>query len=333
MGMPAARGLFHRAIIESGPHPRCIPAETATWMASLFFEWLGFRIGDVDALQALPADILFAQFEKFIDRVDDPLIPGGRAGRWLLSPVVDGIHLPADPFSPASSESHDIPLMIGTNKDEAALFLALVPEIGNIDEVGLIRRLQGVCGDRTEKILNVHRKNRPGERPYDLLCAISSEDRRLLSIETAEQKVKQGGAPVYMYFFTWESNKGLLKAGHTMEIPFIFRNLDATGIIGTREDRAALSDIMSDTWIAFARNGNPNHPGIPEWEPYDMERRATLILDVPPKLAFDPWGEERLAWDGMPVQLPWEGEVFVTAMPGKSSVSGKRQKKTNEEMP
>jgi len=317
MGMPTARGLFHRGIIESGPHPRCIPGKTATLLASRFFEWLGLKKGDAASLQTMPADQLFKQFGRFIDQVDDPDLVGGRAGRWLLSPVVDGSFLPADPFSPASQASRDVPLMIGTNKDEAALFLARVPDIDKIDEAQLMERLEKVLGDRTEKVLSIHRKHRPEESRYDLLSAISSEDRRMMSIETAEEKAKQGGAPAYMYLFTWESNNGLLKAAHTMEIPFIFRNLDATPIVGTREDRFALMDIMSDTWVAFARNGSPNHAGLPEWEPYSMERRATMLLDVPPELAYDPWREERLAWKDIPVKLPWEGEVFVTAMPGR----------------
>jgi para-nitrobenzyl esterase len=317
MGMPLARGLFHRGIVESGPHPRCIPGDTATRLATLFFKWLGRKIDDVEYLQALPVDDLYYKFEKFIDQLEDPIVKGGRAGRWLLSPVVDGKYLPANPFSPASPEGYNVPLMIGTNKDEAALFLANEKGIDAIDDAQAIKRLQGVLGNRAEEVFNVHRKSRPKETPYDLLCAISSEDRRLLSIETAEEKAKQGGAPVYMYLFTWESNQGLLKAAHSMEIPFIFRTLDATDMVGTREDRYALSDIMSDTWIAFARNGNPNHPGLPEWKPYDAVRRATMIFDVPPRLENDPWREERLAWAKTPVKLPWEGEVFVTAMRGK----------------
>lgn len=289
----------------------------ATRLASRFFEWFGFKKGDAQSLQMLPADDLFRQFGKFIDQLDDPLLVGGRAGRWLLSPVIDGIFLPADPFSPASPESRDVPLIIGTNKNEAALILASIPNINTIDDSQVIRQIRKVLGDRAEEVFNAHRKNRPEESSYDLLTAISSEDRRILSIELAEEKSKQDGAPVYMYFFTWESNKGLLRAAHTIEVPFIFRNIEASRIIGTREDRYALADIMSNTWISFARNGDPNNSMLPKWESYDSERRATMILDVPPKLEFDPWREERLAWKGTSVKLPWEGVVFVTAMPGK----------------
>jgi para-nitrobenzyl esterase len=317
MGMPAARGLFHRGIIESGPHPRGIRRDVATRMARRFFEWLGLKVGDATSLQALPVDDLFYQFEKFIDQVDDPMFVNGRAGRWLLSPVIDGTFLPADPFCPASPEGRVVPLIIGTNKDEAALFLAYEGGVDAIDEAQLVKRLRGVLGDRAAAVVAIHRRNRPEDTPYDLLSAISSEDRRLLSIETAEEKVKQGGAPVYMYFFTWESNKGLLKAAHTMEIPFVFHNVDATAIVGTKENRYVLADMMSDAWIAFARNGNPTHPGLPEWEPYDTVRRSTMIFDVPPRVENDPWREERLAWADAPPKLPWEGKVFVTAMRGK----------------
>ncbi|MBU4316183.1 MAG: carboxylesterase/lipase family protein [Proteobacteria bacterium] len=317
MGMPKAKGLFHRGIVESGPHPRCIPGNVGTRLAERFFEYLGLNVGDVKSLQAISERELFNHFHKFIDVVDDPLLVKGRSGRWLISPIIDGKYLPAHPFSPASPEGRDVPLMIGTNKDEAALFLSYEKDLADLDDAQLIKRLSGVLGDRAQEVLDIHRKHRPKDSPYDLLSAISSEDRRLLSIETAEEKVKQGVAPVYMYFFTWESNQGLLKAAHTMEIPFVFRTLGVTNITGTREDQHILSDIMSDAWIAFARTGDPNHGAMPRWEPYDLERRATMIFDVPPKLEYDPWREERLAWKDAPPKMPWEGEVFVSAMKEK----------------
>ena len=199
-----------------------------------------------------------------------------------------------------------MPLLIGTNKDENALFLAYEEGAGILDEKELVKRLQPMLGDRAEAVIAVHHKNRPQETPWDLFVSILSEDRRLLSITIAEEKEKQGGAPVYLYFFTWESNHGLLKAAHTMEIPFVFRTLDATSIVGTRDDREVLADIMSDTWIAFARNGNQDNPAIPKWKPYNTKERATMIFDVPPRMEKDPRREERLAWEGISLRLPWE---------------------------
>ncbi len=96
-----------------------------------------------------------------------------------------------------------------------------------------------------------------------------------------------------------------------MEIPFVFHNLGSTPIVGTREDRTLLADTMSDTWIAFARSGDPNHAGLPAWDPYDVDQRATMLFDVPPRLESDPRAEERLAWGDLRPSLPWEGAAFV----------------------
>jgi len=166
-------------------------------------------------------------------------------------------------------------------------------------------------------VIDAHRRGQPEASDWDLLVSIMSEDRRLLSIETAEEKARQhqaGGAPVFMYLFTWETNVPLLKAAHTMEIPFVFHNLDKTDLVGTREDRHALADAMADAWIAFARTGSPGHPGIPRWAPYDEARRATMLFDAPPRLVNDPRREERLAWGDLRPSLPWEGRAFVGAV-------------------
>jgi para-nitrobenzyl esterase len=316
MGMPAARGLFHRAIIESGAHPRAVPRPLASLLARRLFGALGLEAGDVEALQAMPGEELFGRVEHAIGELDDPELPTSDSGRWMtLSPVLNAEHLPAHPFDPASPEGQDVPLIIGTNKDEMALFLAREPGAGHLEEAALVDRLRRVFGDRTEHVIDAHRRARPEETPWDLLVSITSEDRRLLSIETAEAKATQtaqrGGAPVYMYLLTWESDHELLKAAHTMEIPFVFHNLDATPIVGTRADRFALADLMSDTWIEFARAGDPNHERLPRWDPYDPDRRATMLFDSPPRLEDDPRSEERLAWGDQRPMLPWEGAAFV----------------------
>jgi para-nitrobenzyl esterase len=312
MGMPGARGLFHRGIIESGAHPRAVPRPLASLLARRLFEALGLEVGDVEPLQAIPGEELFARVEQAIGEIDDPDLPASDSGRWMtLSPVLNAEHLPAHPFDPASPEGADVPLIIGTNKDEMSLFLSREPGAGELDEAGLVERLSGVFGTQTSEVIETHRRNRPEETPWDLLVSITSEDRRLLSIETAEAKAVQGGAPVYMYLFMWESNHELLKAAHTMEIPFVFDNLDSTPIVGTREDRFALAEQLSTTWLAFARSGDPNHEGLPRWEPYDVDRRATMLFDVPSRLEEDPRSEERLAWGDLRPSLPWEGVAFV----------------------
>jgi len=312
MGMPVAKGLFHKGVIQSGAHPRGVPRPYADRLAEGLFDWLKIRKGDLDALQQMPVKQLFRETGRFLYRSEDPGLPASQAGRWMvLSPVVDGKILPANPFDPASEYGRDVPLIIGTNKDEMSIFYARMENAGQLTERQLAERLTPMFGDKTARVIEVHRKNRPEETPWDLFVAITSEDRRLLSIRTAEQKAGQGGAPVYMYLFTWETNYGLLKAAHTMEIPFAFNNIVKTAMVGTRKDRFKLGAMMSQAWIHFARTGNPGHEGIPAWEPYDLKRRATMLFDVPCNLAYDPRSEERRLWDDMPVRLPWEGETFV----------------------
>jgi para-nitrobenzyl esterase len=232
----------------------------------------------------------------------------------LLSPVVDGHYLPADPFGGvAAPTAANVPLIIGTNKDEAALFLVRQQGAGQLSMEQLLDRLRPVLGDRIEEVVAVYQRNRPNDTPWDLLVGISSEDRRMLSIDLAEQKAAGGPAPVYMYLFTWESDaeNGLMKAAHSLEIPFVFDNIDATPITGARPDRQQLADSLSETWLAFARTGDPNHAALPSWPAYDAERRATMILDVPCRVDDDPRRDERLAWQGMTINLPWEGPAFV----------------------
>ena len=92
---------------------------------------------------------------------------------------------------------------------------------------------------------------------------------------------------------------GLFKASHAMEIPFVFDNTDDVGMTGERPDKHELAVAMSETWAAFARNGDPNHPGIPKWEPFTANNRATMLFDVPSRPEIDPFREELDAWEGI----------------------------------
>jgi para-nitrobenzyl esterase len=202
---------------------------------------------------------------------------------FQLSPVVYGSHFPAHPFHPAAAPSAAaVPLMIGTNLDEAAMFVAADPKRRKLTEEDLIRRLTPMLGDRLERVLATYKRTRPDA----------------MSIRLAERKAEGGTAPVFLYLFTWQSDYlgGLFKAAHALEIPFVFDNWQGAPITGARADRRELADLMSETWLAFARNGDPNHSAIPAWRPYTKERRDTFIFDVPPRAEQAPRSEELEAW-------------------------------------
>jgi len=124
---------------------------------------------------------------------------------------------------------------------------------------------------------------------------------RLRCIKLVEHKLSAGTAPVYMYLFTYQSDflGGLFKAGHGVEIPYVFSNVDDVPLAGTRPDRYELETAMSASWTAFARSGNPNHTGIPKWAPYTAKNHVTMLFDVPCRIESDPYHEELDVWEGV----------------------------------
>jgi len=292
LAMPAATGLFHRAIAESGSAVRGIPRLEATKAAEDFLSRLGLKSNQVDELQELPADQL----------VKD-IVQGGGAGNapLPLGPVVDGRTLPANPFDPSAPEiSAGVPLLTGTVETE----VTFVPnqQLDPIDDANLHARVkQAVAVDdaAADRLIAAYRKGRPNISNIDLYLILASDRGFRTDVLTqAERKADQGKAPVYMYYFTWRSpvRDGKLKAFHTLEIPFVFDNLELdAAMTGSGQDRFALGEKMSAAWVAFARTGNPNHAGLPPWAPFKTAQRATMIFDNQCKVVNDPNGAERLA--------------------------------------
>lgn len=300
LALPSAEGLFHRAIIQSGPGIRGVEAKSATEFSKRLLTHFCIGPKELRKLQDLPHEALTTGLAKMGGN------GMGMIGAMRVAPVVDGSYYPRHPFHPdAAPTALNVPIMIGSNKDEAALFLAADPKRRRLEEDELPERLRPLLGDRVEKILSAYRRTRPRDTPWELLIGIASERTRLASILLAERKAAAGGAPVFMYLFTWEGNfKGnLLKSAHAMEIPFVFGHPDVAPMTGDSPERQKLADLMSDAWIAFARTGNPNHRGLPEWPAYDADQRATMLFNVPSRVENDPRGEERLAWADIPIDV------------------------------
>ncbi len=121
----------------------------------------------------------------------------------------------------------------------------------------------------------------------------------------AERKAAAKAAPAYMYLFTYETDflNYLYKAGHSIEISFVFDMVDDVPASGSRPDKHILADSMSEAWLAFARTGNPSHPKIPKWGPYSSNNRETMIFDVPCRIEIDPGREELNAWKNVDVKI------------------------------
>ncbi len=288
LAMPAAKGLFHRAVIQSGPGLRGVPKDAATRTAKGVLDELHLGGADTKALQSFPAeDILEAAFAAAAKA------GGGPMGAMMrLAPVVDGVVLPSDPFTPAAPEiSANVPILIGSNKDEMTLFTAAEPWFGTLTDAQLMERAKMIAGSKAEPLIAAFRKLHPDYSPTYLLNQVLTANTMFAgSITLAERKAAQKAAPAYMYYLVWETPvvNGLFKSPHTLDIPFMFDNVDkARVLVGPGPEPDALARQMSGAWLAFARTGNPN------WPPYTAERRATMLFDVNSRVADDPNGEIR----------------------------------------
>lgn len=302
MGMPAARGLFHRAIIQSGPGIHMQPRDQANEIAIALLSELDLKPNQVRELHNLPAERLVAAQLAVSGRQDSASRQKGVIAQTGFVPTVEGNFLPDYAFDPVASPlCAEIPLMIGTNKHEMALFMAADPRVASntMTEDYLRERVETMAGNAADRVLDVYKKSYPDASPADLMVLIATgRTYKFDSITLAQRKAAQR-APVYMYQFDWESPalNGRLGACHALEIAFAFNNAAEFGFMtGGTKEAAALSDRMADAWIAFAKSGNPNTPSLPEWPAYDAAQRATMMLNNECRVENDPYGEERHLW-------------------------------------
>ncbi|PHY14084.1 carboxylesterase [Caulobacter sp. B11] len=298
MAMPSAKGLFHRAATMSGQQVTVGGPFNATRRAQLFLDKLGVR--DLAQLRALPADQMLAGL-KAVD-------PVAGAGGVYMGPVLDERSLTRHPFFPdAAAQSLDVPMMVGNTHDETRGFVGWDPKVFDMSWEQVVAKLPGQFNARIDidpaTVVDEYRRIYPAYSPADVYFAASTAGRSWkAAILQAEERAK-AGAPAYVYQLDWRSPKdgGIWGAPHTLDIGLVFGTLDARGsIVGTGPDSVAMSNQMSDAFIAFARTGNPNCAAIPAWEPYTLPRRQTLVFNTPSALVDDPRGAERELFNKVP---------------------------------
>jgi para-nitrobenzyl esterase len=287
LAMPEAKGLFNRAILESGAAQNVLNAERAARIADKLLAAL--NVNDIDALLDIPAEqILEAQNQ--VSKATTGL---------AFQPCVDGRTLPEKPHDAIARGSADgVALLIGTNRDEMRLFTMTDPSQATFDQ----RSLDLQFGPKAKEVARVYQAANPGESLSDAWIDILTDRTfRIPAIHLAERQIRRG-TPVWMYRFDWATPAfgGVLKSCHALELPFVWDNLDKPGLSLFTQGATGvqpLADVMNAAWIAFARSGNPNIPALPNWPEYDLQTRPTMIFNVQSEVVNDPQSAERKLWD------------------------------------
>jgi para-nitrobenzyl esterase len=312
--MPAAAPYFNKASIESGPGVRMLTREIAAETTALVLQALSIAPKDRRKLLDVPAaDLLRVQSQfspipphrqqRKIGAIAEPASRG-------FGPVVDGVVLPAHPFDPiAPAISKNKPLITGWNEDEYTFFAW---ERGDasafaLDFAGLHAKLEAQYGSDTKRIIDTYRRSMPSASAPDIFVAIASITMMGLgSIDIAEKKAAQHGAPVYVYHFGYKSEMKIpgteyaVGTPHAMDITFKFNNEtphNSPGFLsGNNPDRCIASHTMAEMWASFARTGRPAAVDSPEWPAYTLEDRSTMRIDARCEVMHNRFSEELAMW-------------------------------------
>lgn len=300
LGMPAARGLFHKAILQSGAAHNVSPAKYATQVRDDFLERLGAD-GVEAALRAGEHDVLHAQGGFFLETfqdIDGRLAADEQPVLLPFQPVHDQHALPEHPLDAVrAGAAAGVPVLLGTTLDEWNLFSLLDPE--DLDEERLIARLTRVAGDG-HGVTDVYRRQLGDASPKELFgAAVTDYVFRQPAIRLAEAQLAHQPDGVFMYLFTWKSPVmgGILGSCHALDVPFTFGNLSGglSMFLGA-DPPPGLGPAVQDSWLAFARNGDPSNDTIGEWPAYETGRRATMELGATCGVLDDPEAERRELW-------------------------------------
>jgi len=284
LATPAAKGLFHRAAVQSGSMLKFVARDRATTLAEALLKQLEIPKSRIADLQKISwQQLLEAQ------------VATGGAGPGLgAGPVLDGKYLTHDPFDPAAPpESAAIPLIVSTTLEDAALGLTNF----TLSEADLKALIEKRYQDKGADILAMYRKYYPEKSPYLIQAMLFTDSGfRRSAIKQAELKAAQGTGAIYMYQWDWPTPAfgGRYGAVHGLDVSGSFREAR------DGNDMARVADQLSSSWVAFAKTGNPNNSRIPPWPTFDVKTRATMVFGAPTQMENDPRSEIRSFWAQMP---------------------------------
>lgn len=293
MAMPSARGLFHRAATMSGQQVTASGPLNARKRAQTYLKALG--VTKVDELKTIDTAKLVGALAAV-----DPIIG---SGGLYFGPVLDLKNLMRHPFYPdAPAQSASIPMMIGNTHDETRAF---------ITDPGVYKLTWEELPERLAKNLRVdilpsfvieqYRTWFPGISPTDLFFLATTAGRSWRAAIIEDEMRAAAGTPAFAYQLDWPCPDDRRRAQHTTDIPLVFDNTDKPGAVtGNGEAARRMAAVMSETFIAFAKTGNPNNRLLPEWRPYSLAKRETMVFDMPPHLDNDPRGRERQLFEKVP---------------------------------
>lgn len=289
---PLAAGAFQRGIVQSGSHLMVHTPEKADALVGLLLGELGLGEGDAGKLPLIE--------QKTLSEANLAAIT--KAG-YRFEPTLDGIVIPEQPFIPRAPQfSAHVPMMVGTARTELAAQLgARDRKLFALGEADLPAAIEPFVGQGNEaQALKAYRAVDPDATPSELFFRIATgraydRDATLM----AEARAAQGRERTWLYKLDWPAPmyQGQRISPHSLDLPFVFDNVtkgSGPRMVGPpTSDTAALSNTMAETWLAFARSGNPNNAAIPQWRPYETSDRTTMIFDVPPHVENDPYQAER----------------------------------------
>ena len=307
MAMSSAKGLFHRASIHSGSMLEAGDLDGSLAMTHAMLNELGVSKDNLGKLRKLSSQELLNAWQEVQRRNRSagppgsmPVMPDARSTARDLNwgPYVDGDVIPKQVWDPNAPEiSAEVPLIVGTvlnefltGKDRPDAFL--------MTEDQMMKQLTEHYGSLAPEVVQVFREGHPGANPFQLLSIISTCPFRALAVTQAQRKAALGKAPAYNFWFQWQTPilSGRPMAFHCADLNFFFHNSERCAYqTGNGPEAQQLAMQISQAWIQFARTGDPNHAGLPKWEPVTASGSQTMIFDTLNRFSPDPDSAERQA--------------------------------------